>query len=140
MREPGGTTAFGPASAAGPGGCILIDGATGSELRSRGVRLDPIAWSGPAALAHFDTLIDIHADYIEAGADVVTTNTFATARFVLDAAGLGGEFAAINRASVEAARRARDRCGRPVLIAGSISCFPPGFDVAAYPPPDAERA
>jgi len=140
MREPDGTAALGPASAAAPGGCILIDGGTGSELRRRGVRLDRIAWSGPAALAHADTLIDIHADYIEAGADVITTNTFATARFVLDAAGFGGEFDAINRASVEAAKRARERCGRPVLIAGSVSCFPPGFDAAAYPPPETERA
>lgn len=123
-----------------PGRCLLIDGGTGSELRRRGVRLDPVAWSGPAALVHFDTLVDIHTDYIDAGADVVTTNTFATTRFVLEAAGLGAGFAAINRASVEAAQRARERTGRDVLIAGSISCFPPGFDVAGYPPPDEERA
>src|SRR5690606_23309937 len=99
------------------------------------VRLDPIAWSGPAALAHFDTLVDIHADYIVAGADVITANTFATSRFVLDAAGFGRDFAAINRASVAAAQRARDRCARGVAIAGSISCLPPGFDVAGYPAP-----
>ncbi|HEX6996085.1 MAG TPA: homocysteine S-methyltransferase family protein [Gammaproteobacteria bacterium] len=123
-----------------PDRCLLIDGGTGSELRRRGVRLDPIAWSGPAALAHFDTLVAIHADYIAAGADVVTTNTFATTRFVLEAAGLGAELAAIVRASVEAAKRAREQSGRDILIAGSISCFPPGFDVARYPPPDEERA
>src|SRR5690606_31279430 len=60
--------------------------------------------------------------------------------FVLDAAGFGRDFAAINRASVAAAQRARDRCARGVAIAGSISCLPPGFDVAGYPAPDAERA
>src|SRR5690606_8826668 len=91
------------------GRCLLLDGGTGSELRRRGVRLDPIAWSGPAALACFDTLVDIHSDYIDAGADVITTSTFATPRFVLEAA-------------------------------GSVSCFPPGFDAAAYPPPAEERA
>lgn len=122
------------------GRCLLLDGGTGSELRRRGVRLDPIAWSGPAALACFDTLVDIHSDYIDAGADVITTSTFATTRFVLEAAGFGAEFAAINRASVRAAMRARERSGRSVLVAGSVSCFPPGFDAAAYPPPAEERA
>ena len=120
--------------------CLLLDGATGSELRRRGARLDPVAWSGPAALAHFDTLVGIHSDYIDAGADVITTNTFATTRFVLEAAGLGAAFDAINRASVEAAMRARERSGRDVLVAGSISCFPPAFDVARYPRPVDERA
>lgn len=127
-------------TAARSGACLLIDGGTGTELRRRGVRLDPVAWSGPAALTHFDVLVDIHADYIDAGADVVTANTFATSRFVLEAAGLGEELVAINRASVAAAKQARERAGRDVAIAGSISCFPPAFDVARYPPPRDERA
>ncbi len=91
-------------------------------------------------LQHDDMLSGIHADYIRAGADVITTNTFAATRFVLAAAGFGADFAAIVRASVAAAHRARERCDRPVAIAGSISCLPPAFDVAAYPPPHAEQA
>src|SRR5690606_16838498 len=83
---------------------------------------------------------DIHADYVEAGADVVTANTFATSRFVLEAAGLGEAFVAINRASVAAAKQARERVGRAVAVAGSISCLPPEFDVARYPAPNDERA
>ena len=122
------------------GRCVLIDGGTGTELRRRGVALDPVAWSGPAALEHFDTLVDIHADYIAAGADVITANTFATTRFVLEAAGCGPQFHAINRASVAAAMRARERAGRDVAIAGSISCFPPAFDIARYPSPQDEQA
>ena len=65
------------------GGVVLLDGATGGELRRRGVPLDSTAWSGVAPLTHFDTLRAIHADYIAAGADVITTNTFGTSRFVL---------------------------------------------------------
>jgi S-methylmethionine-dependent homocysteine/selenocysteine methylase len=122
------------------GDIVLMDGGTGSELRRRGVAMSPQAWSGPAARADSDMIEQIHADYIRAGAEIVTTNTFATTRFVLDAAGLGEEFTAINRRAVEAARRAREKSAvAPVAIAGSISCLPPRFDVRAYPPPPTER-
>ena len=118
---------------------ILMDGGTGSELQRRGIAMSPIAWSGVASADSCTTLRDIHADYIRAGADIVTTNTFATTRFVLEAAGFGEEFEAINRRAIGAAVEARDTvAGRPVAIAGSISCLPPGFDVAGYPPPEVE--
>ena len=111
----------------------MLDGGTGSELRRRGVRLDEAAWSGLASLTHYDVLREVHADYIAAGADVITTNTFGTTRFVLEAAGYGERFATINRRAVDAAREARDASGRDVAIAGSMSCLPPRFDVRAYP-------
>jgi homocysteine S-methyltransferase len=118
----------------------ILDGGTGSELRRRGMRLDETAWSALAPLTHYELLRAIHADYIAAGADVVTTNTFATTRFVLEAAGHGADFARINARAVAAAREARDASGRDVRIAGSISCLPPRFDVHAYPAERAERA
>src|SRR5690606_8376073 len=123
-----------------PSAPLLIDGATGTELRRRGVPLDPVAWSAPAALTHPEILTAIHADYLEAGADVITANTFGAARFVLDAAGLGGERERLVRASVDAARAARERVKPDALIAGAVSCLPPGFDVGRYPAPDAERS
>jgi S-methylmethionine-dependent homocysteine/selenocysteine methylase len=118
----------------------LLDGATGSELRRRGVRLDATAWSGLAPLTHYEVLRAIHADYIEAGADVITANTFGTSRVVLEAAGHGAEFAAINRRALDAAREARDASGRDVAIAASLSNLPPRFDVRAYPDEARERA
>ena len=119
---------------------LLLDGGTGSELRRRGMRLDAAAWSGLASLTHYDLLREVHADYIDAGADVITTNTFGTSRFVLEAAGYGEQFAAINRRAVDAAREARDASGRDVAIAASLSCLPPNFDVRAYPDGARERA
>src|SRR5262245_44250867 len=120
------------------GGTLVLDGGTGSELRRRCVPLNPIVWSALAPLTRYDLLRTIHADYIAAGADVVTTSTFATARFVLEAAGHGDEFATVNARAVAAAREARDASGREVAIAGSISCLPPAFDVHAYPDERAE--
>ena len=121
-------------------GTLLVDGGTGSELRRRGMALDAAAWSGLASLTHYELLRTIHADYIAAGADVVTTNTFATTRFVLAATGHDAEFATINARAVAAAREAREARGREVAIAGSISCLPPRFDVHAYPHERAESA
>jgi len=122
------------------GGTLILDGGTGTELRRRGMGLGRDTWSALASVTQFDLLRAIHADYIDAGADVVTTNTFATTRFVLEAAGHRDDFAEINARAVAAAREARDAAGREVAIAGSISCLPPRFDVHAYPDERAERA
>jgi S-methylmethionine-dependent homocysteine/selenocysteine methylase len=121
------------------GGMLVVDGGTGTELRRRGMPLSGTAWSALASVTHFELLRTIHSDFIAAGADVITTNTFATTRFVLEAAGQR-EFATINVRAVTAAREARDSGGRDVAIAGSISCLPPRFDVHAYPDERTEAA
>jgi S-methylmethionine-dependent homocysteine/selenocysteine methylase len=119
---------------------LIVDGGTGTELRRRGFPMRPDVWSALAALTHYDLLRTIHLEHIEAGADVVTANTFATARFVLEEAGLGAEFEAANRRSLQAAKEARDIAGRDVLIAASLSCLPPSFDWRGYPDRATERA
>lgn len=106
------------------GEVIVIDGATGTELEARGVPMNKVAWSGAAIFDHGDVLRGIHEDYIRAGADVIITNTFSTARHMLEPAGYGDRVVEANRRAVELAREARDRAAdRPVAIAGSISHF-----------------
>ena len=118
---------------------LIIDGGTGSELQRRGVAMDVNAWSGAAALDHEVLLREIHRDYISAGAEVITANTFGTTRFVLASAGLDDQFGRINRRAMRAAREAREEAAAgPVAIAGSLSCLPPGNDPAAYPGPQTE--
>ena len=119
---------------------LIIDGGTGAELRRRGFPLHGDTWSALAALTHYDLLRSVHSDYLAAGADVVTTNTFASTRFVLAAAGCEAEFETINRRAIEAAREARELAGRDVTIAGSLSCLPPRFDRKGYPPAVREAA
>ena len=119
---------------------VLLDGGTGSELQRRGVAMSAEVWSGGAAYTHKELLREIHADYIRAGAEIITTNTFATSRFVLEAAGLGDEFSRVNALTIEAAIEGRDMAAQSsVAIAGSISCLPPRLDVTAYPDPSKER-
>lgn len=104
------------------GGIVILDGGTGTELERRGAEMNEEAWCGPATLEHGRILEEIHRDYIAAGADVITANTFATSRLMLEPAGYGDRVEEINRAAVAAALRARDACGRSdVLVAGSLS-------------------
>lgn len=104
------------------GDVVLLDGGTGTELEKRGARMDPEAWCGPATLENVDILEGIHRDYIAAGADVITANTYASSRLMLEPAGLADRFEEINRSAVAAAHRARAASGRDdVLVAGSLS-------------------
>jgi homocysteine S-methyltransferase len=104
------------------GAVRLLDGGTGTELQRRGVQMSSHAWCGGAAITSLATLEAIHRDYIAAGADIVTANTYASSRLLLELDGLGDRFEEINRATVQAAHRARRDTGRSdVLIAGSLS-------------------
>ena len=106
------------------GALMAIDGATGTELQRRGAPMHKGAWCALATASNPDVLHGIHADYIRAGARVVTTNTFATTREVLEPLGFGDRFEALNRQAAEIAIAARDDTPGnhgPVLVAGSIS-------------------
>ena len=105
---------------------LLLDGGVSTEIRRRGVTLDKNVWSGLTTKTHPDDVLAVHEDYIEAGAQVITANTFATARHVLESINLGHEAKLINSKSVRLAREARDNMGRDdVWIAGSMSSMPP---------------
>ena len=130
------------------GDIIVLDGAMGTEIARYGATMDSAAWCGVANKSHPDVVRQVHEDYIRAGADMVTANTFATCRHVLDGAGLGDETVAINRRAVELAREACDRVAadRPIAVAGSLSnmvAWIPGTvsaDPAYAPSADQEAA
>lgn len=105
------------------GEVVILDGAIGTELQRRGAPMDEVAWCARATLTHPDLLRQIHQDFIYAGAEVITANTFASARTMLEPAGLGDSVAEINRQAVTLAIEARDQVNRdePVAVAGSMS-------------------
>ncbi len=104
------------------GGIVILDGGTGTELERRGVQMNADAWCGPATLENVNVLEAIHRDYISAGADIITANTFASSRLMLAKAGYADRFVEINKTAVEAAHRARKASGRDdILVAGSLS-------------------
>lgn len=128
------------------GGIVILDGGTGTELQRRGVPMDPEAWCGPATLDNANILEGIHRDYIAAGADIITANTYASSRLMLGPAGFADRFEEINRTAIAAAHRARETSGRDdVLVAGSLSHMCPMVGATSQPdlarvPSEAEMA
>jgi len=100
---------------------VLLDGGMGRELGFRGVEVSRSIWSAQALLDAPDVVRDIHADYIAAGADVITTNTYCTLRTHLDKAGVGDRYEELNRLAGQLAVEARDAANRPASIAGSLA-------------------
>ena len=104
------------------GECILIDGATGTEIERRGVPQLDNAWNGGGALSHPDVLRAVHEDYLRLGAELVISNNFATHYYALKDAGVANRFADYNRRGVELAIEARANANKPnALVAGGIS-------------------
>jgi S-methylmethionine-dependent homocysteine/selenocysteine methylase len=102
---------------------LVLDGGTGTELQRRGVSMDPAAWCGPATLDNDELLTQIHLDYIVAGADIITANTYASSRLMLTPAGYADQLVEINERAVTAALRARELVDsvEHVAVAGSLS-------------------
>ncbi len=90
---------------------VLIDGATGTEALRRGAPEPEHGWSGSSVLTHPDLVRDVHVDYLGIGADLVVSNTFATARNVLADIGRAADFEFVNRRAVELVVEARDIVG-----------------------------
>jgi S-methylmethionine-dependent homocysteine/selenocysteine methylase len=123
------------------GEVVILDGATGTELETRGAPMDDAAWDAAALATHADMVREVHEDYIRAGADVITTNTFATARHVLEPAGMGEQFRELNIRAVTLAKQARENAADgPLSIAGSISTMSAWDDDSHGPRAEQARA
>src|SRR5574340_1230633 len=96
-------------------GALVFDGAMGTMIYSRGVYLnrcfDELNLSNPTLIRA------IHDEYVEAGAEVIETNTFGAHRFKLGPHGLEAQVRKINR---EGARIAREAARGRALVAGAI--------------------
>jgi len=107
---------------------VLRDGAMGTLLHSRGVSFencfDALNLSNPALVG------EIHRAYIEAGAQVLQTNTFGANRYKLAAHGMESHVAEINQAGVDLARRVIYASFKDVLIAGDVG--PLGVRLAPF--------
>lgn len=94
-------------------GPVVLDGAWGTELQARGLALGecPDAWN----LSHPERVEDVALSYVDAGSDVILTNTFRANRIALTDAGLEASTQEINRAGVALSRRAA--AGRALVFA-----------------------
>lgn len=108
---------------------LLGDGAAGTVLQERGIPTD--ACLEKVNLDRPEMVRQLHADYIEAGADLIQTNTFGANRARLAAYGLDGQVELLNRRAVELAREAAAAAGRRVFVAGDIGPLDQDFDEAS---------
>jgi len=97
---------------------LLADGAIGTNLFAMGLQSGaaPELWN----LEHPDRVSALHRGFIEAGADLVLTNTFGANRYRLALHGATERVEEINRAAVAIAREAVAAAGRPMVVAGSM--------------------
>jgi S-methylmethionine-dependent homocysteine/selenocysteine methylase len=104
---------------------VLLDGGMGQELLRRTRAAPSPLWSAQVMIDHPQAVEDLHLDYIRAGAKVLTINAYSAEPTRLEAHGLAGRFAELQRLACTLALRARDRtgaAGADVRIAG---CLPP---------------
>ncbi len=113
------------------GEMIILDGAIGTELQRMGVPMHQKAWCGIALRDFAETVTQLHQDYIRAGADVISVNTFSSARYVLEGTDMEAQSRELNAKAVRLALEARDSMApdHDVHVAGILSKFglPDGY-------------
>src|SRR6185312_10087309 len=108
---------------------LVLDGAMGTMLQQR--HLTAADFGGPdlegcnenLVRTRPDVIVDVHRAYLEAGADIVETDSFGSTSIVLAEYGLQDDTAELNRRAAQLARQAADEfstAGRPRWVAGSM--------------------
>lgn len=128
------------------GESLLLDGAIGTQLQRLGAAMDNIAWAATALETHVDLVLKMHARYVQGGADIITTNTFSSARHNLEPIGLGDKTIELNRRAVDLALQARQQFApdKAIAVAGSLSHFgilvggEPGLALHRHAEPDSQ--
>ena len=97
---------------------LILDGAVGSLLQMNTKKVHPILWSAILNFTEPEEIIRLHKDYISAGADIITTNTFRTNPVAYEKAELDTPYNDFVTMSVELAKIARNG-NNNIFIAGS---------------------
>jgi S-methylmethionine-dependent homocysteine/selenocysteine methylase len=109
---------------------LLLDGGTGRELLKRRVPILTHAWASTALFLAPDIVRQVHRDFILAGADIVTTNTYGLVRERMAEDGIEERYAELNITAARLVQQARDEAERPVAIAASL----PPMSLRSYRP------
>ena len=99
-------------------GVLLADGATGTNLFAMGLEAGeaPELWNE----AHPERITKLHQDFVDAGADIILTNTFGGTRHRLKLHNAQDRVHMLNKKAAQIARSVADKAGRKVIVAGSV--------------------
>jgi S-methylmethionine-dependent homocysteine/selenocysteine methylase len=103
---------------------IILDGGTGTLIQALGAPMNDETWGADANLTHPQIVRQAHRDYLDAGAEVLIANTYATSPLLFNHLGRDEDVARIDAAAVRLAREASDGT---VPVAGSFSVMRPGI-------------
>lgn len=95
----------------------------GTELRARGVRVRDYKsslWSALACVEAPDAVVQLHREYLDAGADIITVNNYAVTPVLLAREGIQDALETLTAKASECALMARDGARRPARVAGSL--------------------
>ena len=102
---------------------IILDGAIGAELEKKGAKMHKDLWCGTCSVESPDLVKKVHEEYILAGADIITTNTYATTPIAMKQYGFDNQVNEFNKKSVQLAKEAVNNSNKDIAIAGSVSTF-----------------
>ena len=102
---------------------IILDGAIGAELEKKGAKMHNDLWCGTCSIESPELVKKVHEEYISAGADIITTNTYATTPIAMKQYGFSDQINEFNKKSVQIAQDAVKNSNKDIAIAGSVSTF-----------------
>ncbi|MBT4966976.1 MAG: homocysteine S-methyltransferase family protein [Alphaproteobacteria bacterium] len=107
---------------------LILDGSMGLSLKSKGVEVPTDIWSAHALMAAPDVVRELHADYIRAGADIITTNNYSCTPYYLKRRGIEDRMEELTTLSTRLAREAVEQSGSNTLIAGALPPLGGSYD------------
>ena len=116
---------------------LIMDGAMGTELMARALDLPLPLWSAESNLTDPDVVKSVHQDYVNAGADIIGTNTFRTTTWTYRKAGFTPKRAAERAKSSLMKAVDLARSANPKITAGSITTIEDCYESESFPGRDA---
>ena len=102
----------------------VLDGGMGQQLLAKGLISKGTLWSASANLdkKFHDLVVEVHLSFINAGSEVILTNTFSARKIRLIQNKVDKDFVYINEQACLLSIRAKEKSGKDILIAGSLPC------------------
>jgi S-methylmethionine-dependent homocysteine/selenocysteine methylase len=107
------------------GEIIILDGGTGTDIQKRGAPMSGDTWCADANGTHPEIVQAVHEDYLRAGAEIITANTFATSALSFNHYKRDDDVLRLDALAVSIAKAAAE--GSDVIVAGSMSTMRPVY-------------